>query len=123
MNVWIRDVIMGLLLLLMVNGLYCMYKLEHEEAYALREYIFLKQRDAFGCLPIYYAVLKNDFELVKKMVERGSPLNETSRFFPSLLSLALENGNIELYNYLVAHGATNRGMPLPELSDSSDDDE
>jgi len=99
-----------------------MYKPNQERVHTLQEYIFLKQRDFYGCLPIYYAAVENNFELIKKMVERGSPVNETSLFGPSLLSFAREYNNSELYQFLIAHGATDRGMPLPELSDISGDD-
>jgi len=58
------------------------------------------------------AVLANDFDYAKKLLELGVDINKTNRMGETALSLAIERQNFELANFLRSKGAVNIVLSL-----------
>jgi hypothetical protein len=64
---------------------------------------------ANGMTSLLYASKWNNFELVKLLVENGADINVKASDGNTALTLAKGNGNNEIYNYLMEHGAIESG--------------
>jgi len=60
---------------------------------------------------LMFAVLANDFNFTKKLVESGVDVNRTNSLGETALSLAIEMQNSKLTNYLRSKGAADVGLP------------
>jgi len=77
----------------------------------------LTRHYADGMTPLLYASKWNNFELARLLVERGANINARAKDGNTALTLAQANGNGQMYNYLMEHGAmeTAGGLtPLPQ---------
>ena len=79
----------------------------------------LNQVDTSGTTPLMAAVLHNDFDLVKKLVERGADVNYQNYFNRiTALEVAANNGHQEVFEYLfpMTTCEENRKYALQKLS-------
>jgi ankyrin repeat protein len=65
----------------------------------------LSKNYADGMTPLLYASKWNNFELIKLLVEKGANINVKAKDGNTALTMAQTNGNNEIYNYLIEHGA------------------
>lgn len=65
--------------------------------------------------PLHYAVLNNDYEEVKKLVESGADVNVRDQGFVTPLHEAVLNGRKEIVDFLCKHNAD---IEAEELYDS-----
>ena len=61
--------------------------------------------DDFGKTPIHRAAVKNNFEVIKYLVERGADINLPAADGTTPLMRAAENENVEIAAYLLEKGA------------------
>jgi hypothetical protein len=73
---------------------------------------------ADGVTAIMHAALSGNLEMVKLFVERGANVNLRANDGSTAASIAYQNGQIEIYNYLKEHGALDFD-PLPVPADST----
>jgi hypothetical protein len=69
----------------------------------------LNRDKADGMTPLLYASKWENFEMVKLLTEHGANINIQAANGDTALSLARKNNNDAIYNYLVEHGAVERG--------------
>ena len=65
----------------------------------------LSRNYADGMTPLLYASKWNNFEITRLFVESGADINARAVDGNTALSIATANGNTEMYNYLIEHGA------------------
>ena len=65
----------------------------------------LTRNYADGMSPLLYACKWNNFEITRLLVENGANINTRAADGSTVLSIAETNGNNEMYNYLIEHGA------------------
>ena len=61
--------------------------------------------DDFGKTPIHRAAVKNNFDVIKYLVERGADINLAAADGTTPLMRAAENENVEIAAYLIEKGA------------------
>jgi len=65
----------------------------------------LTRNYADGMSPLLYACKWNNFEIIRLLVESGADINTRAVDGSTALTIAETNGNTEMYNYLIEHGA------------------
>ena len=65
----------------------------------------LSRNYADGMTPLLYACKWNNFEIARLLVENGANVNSRAVDGNTALTIAETNGNNEMYNYLIEHGA------------------
>jgi hypothetical protein len=74
---------------------------------------------ADGMTSLLYAVKFDNFEMVRLLLEHGSNINAVAKDGNTVLSMAQNNGNIIIYNYLTEHGATQAGNNIQQSSQNT----
>jgi len=79
----------------------------------------LSKSYADGMTPLLYASKWNNFELVKLLVEHGANINARATDGNTVLSIVKANGNTQIYDYLIEHGADEtRNNFIPPVSNT-----
>jgi len=83
----------------------------------------LSRNYADGMTPLLYASKWNNFEMARLLVENGADINARAVDGNTALTIAGTNGNNEIYNYLIEHGAVetaNNASPPPQNTGITD---
>jgi ankyrin repeat protein len=69
----------------------------------------LSRNYADGMTPLLYASKWDNFQMIRLLVENGAHINARALDGNTALTIARTNGNNEIYNYLIEHGAIDTG--------------
>jgi hypothetical protein len=76
----------------------------------------LSRHDSDGMTPLLHAAAHNNYELVRILVEHGANINVRNRAGSSALSIAQNNENMQIIDFLLERGATQSMIsPLQHL--------
>jgi hypothetical protein len=71
---------------------------------------------ADGMTVLIHAAKQGNFEIVRFLVEQGANVNFRTNTGATAASIAYENGGMDIYAYLMEHGALDAGPNLPRQS-------
>ncbi|GHU75137.1 hypothetical protein FACS189461_0820 [Spirochaetia bacterium] len=72
---------------------------------------------ADGMTALIHAAKADNFDAVKYLVEHGAKVNERTKDGNTAASIALKNGSVEMYDYLLKNGATEAAVNNPNTAE------